>query len=230
MKKFPYRIVDLSHPINSGSPCWDGGCGFKHTIYHDYTDTSDGVSFRILTFDMIASIGTHIDAPAHCFREGLSIDKLSLQQFLAPCVMIDLSKFLHESFVCQVDDVLNFEQIHGVIKKGSLVVFFTGWSRYWYEPEKYRNDLKFPSISEEVAALLLEREVVGIGIDTLSADTGLSLFPVHHLILGAGKYLIENIANAYLLPATGSYTLSLPLFIEGATESPTRMIGLIKND
>ena len=68
-----------------------------------------------------------------------------------------------------------------------------------------------------------------MGIGTLSADAGLSFFPVPHLLLGAGKYLIENIANAHLLPAIGSYTLSLPILIEGATESPTRKIGLIKN-
>ena len=46
MRKFPYRIVDLSHPINSSSACWDGGCGFKHSIYQDYNDTCDSVSFR----------------------------------------------------------------------------------------------------------------------------------------------------------------------------------------
>ena len=229
MRKFPYRIVDLSHPINSSSACWDGGCGFKHSIYQDYNDTCDIVSFRIQTFQMFAGMGTHIDSPAYCFPNAASIDQLSLQQFLAPCVMIDVSSLAHESYICQVDDILNFEHIHGQIQKGALVVVFTGWCRYWQKPQKYRNDLKFPSISTEVAALLLECEVVGIGIDTLSADAGLSLFPVHRLVLGSGKYLIENIANAHLLPATGSFSLNLPLFIEGATASPTRMIGLIKN-
>jgi kynurenine formamidase len=73
-------------------------------------------------FQMFAGVGTHIDSPAHCFPNAASIDQLSLQQFLAPCVMIDVSSLAHESYICQVDDILNFERIHGQIQKDTLVV------------------------------------------------------------------------------------------------------------
>ncbi len=96
----------------------------------------------------------------------------------------------------------------------------------WHTPEKYRNQLQFPSISIEAALLLLERKIVGLGIDTLSPDTPSSGYPVHQAILGAGLYLVENVANAHLLPTVGAFSLALPLSIQGGTESPMRFVGL----
>ena len=54
-------------------------------------------------------------------------------------------------------------------------------------------------------------------------------FPVHKIMLGAGKYIIENIANCDQMPAAGGYVIALPLRIEGATESPIRAVGLVHN-
>lgn len=108
-----------------------------------------------------------------------------------------------------------------------FVLFYTGWEKHWPNPEKYRNNLVFPSISAHVAQLLLERNIAGIGIDTLSPDTADSGYPVHQLLLQAGKYIIENVANAHSLPPIGAWTLALPWKIINATESPVQLIGLV---
>ena len=81
---------------------------------------------------------------------------------------------------------------------------------------------KFPSVTEAAAKPLLKREIVGLGIDTLSSDMPSSGFPVHKQILGTGKYLVENVANADLLPCKGAYVMVLPIKGEGLTESPIR--------
>ena len=52
-------------------------------------------------------------------------------------------------------------------------------------------------------------------------------YPVHQTLLGAGKYLVENVANADKLPAVGSYSLALPILTVGGTEAPIRLIGLL---
>ena len=54
--------------------------------------------------------------------------------------------------------------------------------------------MHFPGFSTELAKVLVEmRGVVGIGIDTLSPDRGISTdFGVHQTILSAGCYIIEN--------------------------------------
>lgn len=123
--------------------------------------------------------------------------------------------------------ILVYEKKYGKISQNCFVLIYTGWSQYWQQPEKYRNQLQFPSVSLDAAQLLLERKIVGLGIDTLSPDTPMSGYPVHQVILGAGLYLVENVANTHLLPPFGAYSLALPLSIRGGTEAPMRFVGLV---
>jgi kynurenine formamidase len=110
-------------------------------------------------------------------------------------------------------------------------VGFTGWCRFWQDPSAYRNpdahgQMHFPAFSEKSAELLLEREIAGIAIDTLSPDCLDQSFPVHRHILGAGKYIIENLADCSKVPAKGAYALALPIKAEDATEAPMRIVAL----
>lgn len=105
----------------------------------------------------------------------------------------------------------------------------TDWGQYWKCPKQYHNNHSFPSISESVANILVARNVAGIGIDTLSPDVPASGFPVHKIILGADKYIVENIANLEKMPAIGAYVLTLPIKGLGLTEAPVRMVGFISN-
>lgn len=81
-----------------------------------------------------------------------------------------------------------------------------------------------------MANILVARNVAGIGIDTLSPDVSVSGFPVHKTILGADKYIAENIANLEKMPAIGAYVLTLPIKGLGLTGAPVRMVGLINNE
>jgi kynurenine formamidase len=225
---FPYSLVDLTHPLTVNTPSWDNSCGFKHTTSLDYADCTSEVKFRVQAIDMPAGIGTHMDAPAHCDPQGKTIDALSLQDCLAPCVVIDISKQSHETYLCSMQDILDFEKQYRFIQPGNFVIIRTGWSRYWSNPSQYRNNLQFPSISKEAAQLLIERDISGLGIDTLGPDTPESGYPVHQIILGQGKYLVENVANADLLPPVGSTILVAPLYVFGGTEAPVRLIGFVE--
>jgi kynurenine formamidase len=49
---------------------------------------------------------------------------------------------------------------------------------------------------------------------------------VHQAILGSGKYLVENIANARELPPIGAKILVLPLKIREGAEAPVRLVAL----
>lgn len=66
-----------------------------------------------------------------------------------------------------------------------------------------------------------------IGIDTLSPDAGGKDFPVHRVILGAGKYIVENIANAAAVPPTGAKILIMPVKIKDGTEAPVRLVAVV---
>lgn len=223
---FPFTLLDLTHTLSPSTPSWNGSCGFSHSIKLDYQVDAE-VSFRVQQIKMHAGIGTHIDAPAHCIPGGLAIDALPLENLVAPCVCIDVSKKADAFYVASVDDMRAFEQQYGAIEKGSVVIVRAGWDVYWNDPEKYRNDYHFPSISKDVAEWLLDKEALALGVDTLSPDCPDSDYPVHQAFLGSGKYLIENLAQTALLPAKGSYLFSLPIKTLEGTEAPARCVALL---
>ncbi|NQY43560.1 MAG: cyclase family protein, partial [Legionellales bacterium] len=199
--KFPFKIVDLTHTLNSKIPSWDQDCGFSHKTTLDYEDCQTDVKFHVQHINMQAGIGTHIDAPAHCINNGKTVENFSLDELISPCICINVSSKAQSTFKVSIKDILEFEKKHGKIQKSSFVIIYTGWSKYWGDPKMYHNNYNFPSVSAEVAKLLLERDIVGLGIGTLSPDIPDSGYIVHQLILEEGKYLIENIANADSLPA-----------------------------
>lgn len=218
------KIIDLTHELSPSIPHWSGHCGFESHIVMDYDQYTIPVKFRDNRLAMQAGIGTHMDSPAHCIRGGITIGEIPVEQLIAPCVVIDISKQAHEQYLLSAEDVKAFEKKHGKIAENTLVIVHTGWERFWSQPEKYRNNLAFPGVSAEAADLLLTRHIIGLGIDTLSPDNGDQDFPVHQLILGAGKYIIENVANAKQLPPVGARIIAAPLKMKNVTESPIRLI------
>jgi kynurenine formamidase len=219
------QIFDLTHNLNSSIPSWGGGCGFHHTLQKDY-DPNAEVKFRVNEISMAAGMGTHIDAPAHCIEGATDIAKLSLKQLIAPCIVINVSAKAHERYSLSVADIQDFERVYGKIPEQAFVVVYTGWSKYWHDRERYRNNLVFPSVTIQAAEYLLERKIAGLGIDTLSPDRPEDDFLVHQLLLSANRYIVENIANADQLPAVGSISFALPIKIEEGTEAPLRLIAL----
>ena len=224
--KDPFRLIDLTHALSQAVPSWDGSCGFTTELLWDYETCTTDTKFRVQKINMLAGLGTHMDAPAHCIPKGLSIADIPLKQLVTTCVVIDVSYKMHETYQVTPEDIEKFEQQHGMVEEGMFVIIHTGWEQFWHRPEKYRNNLVFPTISKEAAALLLTRNINGLGIDTLSPDRPANEYPVHQLVLGAGKYIIENVANALLMPPRGAYVLALPIKIAGGTEAPVRLVGL----
>ncbi len=86
--------------------------------------------------------------------------------------------------------------------------------------------MRFPAVSASAAGLLvLERGVVGIGVDTLSADNGeVADSPCHHQVHGAGGFILENLANLEHVPEQGAFVLIAPLPIVGGSGAPARVL------
>jgi len=221
-----FRVVDLTQLLDPHVPTWNGSCGFCLEIKKDY----DRV-FRVQQIKMHAGVGTHMDAPSHRVQGGLSIAEIPVERLIAPICVIDVSKRAEADYEVSVRDIEEHEAAHGVIPQNALVIAFTGWSRFWMDPDAYRNvdasgQMHFPAFSAASAELLLKRDIAGIGIDTLSPDCLDAEFRVHQQILGAGKYIIENIADCAHIPVRGSYAIALPLRME-STESPIRLVALV---
>lgn len=222
-----YHIVDLTHPLDEHAPTWNGSCGFRSEIKMDYEQ-----GLRVLAYKCHAGVGTHMDAPSHFIPEANNIGDILLKNLIVPCTVLNLSSRRSGDLVVSSKQILEFEKQFGKIPEDSLFFVHTGWAAFWSKPDQYRNldesgQMHFPTLSKDAAELLLERNIVGVGIDTLSPDPQGSQFPVHHLILGKGKYIVENVANLDQMPSIGAYAINLPLNIRFGAESPVRLIGLV---
>lgn len=221
------RLIDLTHTLTPAITGYDPGPCFALSTQCDYKDCTSPNVFRVQKIECMACAGTHMDAPSHAIEGGETIEMLDLKDLVTNFVVIFNNTEPTEDFVFMPESVLQFEKEHGTITPDTFVIFHSGWDKRWKTPEKYRNDLKFPSVHVETAKLLMERNISGIGIDTLSADSGGIDFPVHRVILGAGKYLVENIANAKELPPVGDKIMIMPMKIEGGTEAPIRLVAIV---
>lgn len=220
------KFIDLTHLITPNIPNWENTSGFSIENILDYDH-----GLRTQKFNMLAGTGTHIDAPSHFVRGGSNIDDLPLENLIIPACIINVSEKADANYLISAKDIEDYEKQHGHIPENSFVIGYTGWSRFWPDIKSYRNSDKkglphFPSFSAEAVQLLLERDIAGIGIDTLSPDSDPS-FPVHKLLLGHGKYIVENLANCHLMPPQGAHVILLPLNMD-STESPIRAIGVFQ--
>ncbi len=222
-----FSVVDLTHPLHEGVPTWTGRCGFRLEIKIDYEE-----GLRAQTQRGHAGVGTHMDAPSHFVRGGANIGDIPLEKLIVPLCVLDLRNRLDPDLLVSPQDLSAYEAKYGAIPEGSLVCAMTGWEKYWNDPDRYRNPdekgkMHFPGFSAESAAVLVERKVAGIGIDTLSPDGSNDGFPVHEIILGAGKYILENLAQLSRMPARGAFAIVFPPRTRDASESPIRAAGLI---
>ena len=100
--------------------------------------------------------------------------------------------------------------------------------------ERFRNQKSdglthYPGFSLEAAQLLVQaREVVGLGIDTMSVDIGATPdYPVHLFTSKLGIYHLENVANLTSVPATGSTIVVAPIKLENGSGGPARLFALL---
>ena len=215
-------LIDLTHVLDPNVPTWTGRCGFQLETAMDYDQ-----GLRAQKVKMHAGIGTHMDAPSHFIPGSDDIHDLSLQKFI--CKLCVISVPCGEDDWVTHKDIAEFEKAFGKIPKGAFVAISTGWDVNWAK-EKYRNEkqgkMHFPSISLDAAELLCERDVSGIGVDTLSPDCQDLSFPVHKLVLGQRRYIVENLANLSKVQPVGSYCTMMPMNMKGATEAPIRAVAV----
>src|SRR5215510_9145958 len=228
-------LIDLGHALNSKNPYWPGPGyePFKFEIFA--TIEKDHVLSGRMSF--AEHTGTHLDAPNHFVAGQVSVDKLPLKQLFGPAVVLDVRRQAASNPDYQLTpaDITAYEQAHGRIPDNAVVFMYTGWDQRWDDYEKYKNAdskkfLHFPGFSVEAAKLLVdERNIAGIGIDTLSVDYGMSTdFMVHHVSHGKGKFHLENVANLASMPAAGAFVIVAPIKVENGTGGPARIFALIR--
>ena len=225
------KVLDLSHTLSSSTPIWPGftPIQIRNLVTHD----KDG--FYANQWTVHEHHGTHLDAPLHFAKGKWAADEIPEASLVCPAVVVHV----HERAKTRADTVVTVEDLkawegkHGRIPRGAAVLMHSGWEARIGDQTAYRNMddrqvLHFPGFSPEAADFLLkERQVNGIGVDTLSLDYGASKdFKVHYSVLPANKWGIENLANLAKLPERGATVfVGLPK-VKGASGGPTRVLAV----
>jgi kynurenine formamidase len=228
------RIVDLTYTLNATSPYWPGENYQPFELKTIATLEKDGVLSKVLTFP--EHLGTHIDAPNHFEPDRPAVDQIPPEDLFAPGVVIDIALQAEQDadYALSLADVERWEREHGRIPDKGVVLVHTGWGRFWTNYDRYKNQdvhgtLHFPGVSKAAAEFLVtERDIRGMGIDTLSIDPGTSKdFAVHHVLNKARRYALENVANLDKLPARGFDLIIAPIKVEHGTGGPTRIFAVM---
>ena len=225
-------VHDLTHTFTPKTPVFPA---FKPIqIKPKFSIARDGFFANEITFD--EHTGTHMDGPVHFTPGGTTADKLPADKFFAPLAVVSIESRAAKDAdaVVTVDDVLAWEKQHGRLPAGAFVAMYSGWGSRIGAPERFLNKdakgtMHAPGFSEDVANFLTkERDIVGVGVDTLSLDiAAASKFVAHLAFLGAGKYGVELLANLNAVPASGATIIVGGPKHEGASGGPCRVYAVV---
>jgi kynurenine formamidase len=220
------RVVDLAQELGPATVVWPGMSQLASRTTDSYAE--HGAFARELTFN--EHTGTHLDAPAHFHEGGLTVEGIPAAQLVCEAAVVDVRDACSRDcdYLVSEADVLGDERAHGPISPGMAVLVLTGWSRFLREPGGYVQDLHYPGLGADAARLLLARGAIGIGIDTLSVDAGISTeYPVHHIVLPAGLWQLEGLVNLEQLPPRGTLLVIGAPRLVGGSGVPARPLALL---
>ena len=227
------QTVDMSHALYEGFPTFGGDKWF--TVENIVNFAKDKVNLNRWT--LMEHTGAHMDAPIHFSADGMTADMIPLSDLIVPVAVINIAARAegNADTALTPDDIKAWEAKNGPLPEGCCVVMNSGWHRLVDDPRFTGRDGEgknhTPGFHVEAAQMLIgERNVKGIGVDTLSLDTGLNsggAFPVHYEWLGSGRWGVEAVANLDEIPESGAHLfLGIPK-VKGATGGPTRVIALL---
>ncbi len=214
------RLIDLTQPIQPGMPVWPGDPSVEFTPWCSLEQHG----FSLQRISLGEHSGTHLGAPRHFSASGCSLERIPLTRLMAQGIKIVLPPGETSAGLA---DINRWEKQHGLVPADSWVLFETGWSRHWQDPDAYHT--AFPGVAEEAVRFLCrERSIAGIGIDSPGVDGGASTdFAANRLLAEHGGLHLENLCRLEQLPAAGFQLFIGALRLAGAGGSPCRVIALM---
>lgn len=204
------KIFDLSLTISKNMLVWPKDPKPKIT-----SKTDPETNITLSKVSLGSHSGTHVDAPRHYYKTGISVDKIELEKLVGPCKVIDLTNFFKTGGPAEIGWA-HFGKYK--VKKGDRLLIKTGSFNFLKE-KKFRSD--YISLSQDAAKHLALKKVSLVGIDYLGIEKKDSV-QVHKILLKEGIVIVEGLNLKEI--KEGNYTLvCAPLKLEGVEGSPARV-------
>ena len=205
-------VVDLTHVIEPGMSVFPGDpLPVFETIAMCEKD-----GYRLTKFTVGSHCGTHVDAPAHVFADGRTLDCFSADFFMGPATVID----------CRGLSVITTEVLQTAdpfLRTANFLLFMTGWSQYWGTPQY---EIGYPILSDEATDYIVQTGCKGVGFDTLGPDAPEdATLKNHRKILSSGdRILIENLTRLETCPKGVFRFAAWPFLWKNADAAPARAV------
>jgi kynurenine formamidase len=226
------NVVFLSHINTRSMPIYPGDPSFKLKTL--FTVEDDG--FKLKSMRIGEHSGTHWGAPCHFNQGERCADRMEAADFFHPAVVIDARSQSKDSddYRLTIADIQDFESQHGSIPDDAMVIMRTGFAARWNRPDSYVNAdaqgiLHSPGFGAAATRWLIKnRNIGGLGIDTLGVDPGNDEeFKTNTLLLKGHRIHLENLAGLGQMPATGGWVVVGGVRNKGGSGSPATVFGLI---
>jgi arylformamidase len=210
------RALDLTHAFDNGMPVFPG---LPDPAFEPIAKVEED-GYAMTRYSMLNHIGTHVDAPAHQIAGGDTLDEIGLERLVTDAVRIDVShRNPHGAIPLdelrpQLDDV----------RRGDIVLFYSDNARN-YGTDAYWTGWSYPDA--DASRALIDLGVSAVGFDGPSADpVDSTTMDLHRIWLGAGRMILENVANLGELPQRTQVVVA-PLKVEAANGAPVRIFAFI---
>lgn len=204
-----HTIYDLTLPLGTKTVVYPGD---SPPVIERISSLGSGDRLTSSHLSVGCHVGTHVDAPAHFLGEGSTIDRLPLQSFCGPAVVIDM----RGKRIIREDDLrrCSIPQNHHVFLKtdsASLLASAHFSASYTY-------------LEPAATSYLCQFNPCSVGIDYYSFDPYESEDFPSHTILARHNLPAFVCLSLGLVPA-GTYSFAgLPLLLEDTEASPVRAI------
>ncbi len=202
------KLWDISPPVHAGSPVFPGDTPYQQQWV---ANIGPGCPVNVSAITLSPHVGAHADAPLHYDPSGAAIGCVDLHAFIGPCRVIHA---LGCGPLVQPEHLAH--ALHGLPPRVLV--------RVYPRMPQDRFDTALPAFAPATVALLADRGVVLIGIDSASIDPADSKsLDSHQTIRQRGLRVLENLCLDEV--PEGDYELiALPLKLTTADASPVRAV------